>query len=104
MAGGEGKRLRPLTENTPKPMLPINSKPILEHNIERLSKFGISNIYISVKYLADSIKDYFGDSKYSDLNISFIEESTPLGTIGSISKLEIMKVINLDSVPFQIWK
>ncbi len=92
MAGGEGKRLRPLTENTPKPMLPINNKPILEHNIERLSKFGISNIYISVKYLADSIKDYFGDSKYSDLKISFIDESSPLGTIGSISKLEINEI------------
>jgi dTDP-glucose pyrophosphorylase len=92
MAGGEGKRLRPLTKNTPKPMLPVCGKPILHHNIERLSKFGISNIHISVKYLAEIIKNYFDNCKYSDLKISYIDETKPLGTIGSISKLNIEEI------------
>ncbi len=92
MAGGEGKRLRPLTENTPKPMLHISGKPILQLNIERLLKFGVSNIHISVKYLAEVIKNHFDNCNYSDLKISYIDETSPLGTIGSISKLNIDEI------------
>ena len=61
MAGGRGKRLSPLTDKVPKPMLKLGSKPIIEHNIDNLISFGIRNIYISVNYLSEQIKDYFGN-------------------------------------------
>ncbi|MCW3805807.1 nucleotidyltransferase family protein [Plebeiibacterium marinum] len=85
MAGGKGERLRPLTNNTPKPMLPLGNKPIIEHNIDRLISYGIENIYISVNYLADQIKDYFGDGSSKGINIKYLEEEQFLGTIGSVS-------------------
>ncbi len=83
MAGGKGERLRPLTENTPKPMLPLGSKPIIEHNIDRLISFGIENFYISINYLGEQIKDYFGDGTDKGVKINYIEEETFFGTIGS---------------------
>lgn len=85
MAGGKGERLRPLTETTPKPMLQIGNKPIIEHNIDRLIQYGISEIYISINYLGNQIKDYFGDGSKKGISIKYIEETTPLGTIGSVS-------------------
>lgn len=88
MAGGRGQRLMPLTENTPKPMLQIGDKPIIEHNIDRLIKFGISNIYISVNYLADCIKDYFKDGSEKGVNIRYVHEDKPLGTLGSVKLVE----------------
>lgn len=84
MAGGEGKRLRPLTEKTPKPLLKIGGKPIIEHNIDRLAKVGIKNINLSINYLGDQIMDYFGDGATKNLNIKYVKEEKPLGTIGSI--------------------
>lgn len=84
MAGGEGKRLRPLTEKTPKPLLKVGDKPIIEYNIERLKKVGIKNINLSINYLGDQLIDYFGDGKDRDLNIQYVKEDKPLGTIGSI--------------------
>lgn len=84
MAGGEGKRLRPLTEFTPKPLLKVGGKPILEHNIERLKRVGIKNINLSINYLGNQIIEYFGDGVDNELNISYIQEDKPLGTIGSI--------------------
>ncbi len=83
MAGGKGVRLKPYTNDTPKPMLELNGKPILAHNIDRLLAFGIKNIYISVNHLKEQIINYIND-KYKDKNIKFIEETEPLGTIGSI--------------------
>ncbi len=88
MAGGEGKRLKPLTENTPKPLLTIGDKPIMEHNIDRLIYFGISEIFISINYLAEQIKTYFGDGSSKGVNIKYIKEQKPLGTIGSVSLLD----------------
>jgi len=88
MAGGRGQRLMPLTEHTPKPMLPVGDKPILEHNIDRLIKFGIKNIHISVNYLADQIKEYFGDGTEKNVNIEYICEDKPMGTIGSVKLAE----------------
>lgn len=85
MAGGKGERLRPLTNNTPKPMLPLDGKPIIEHNIDRLISYGIENIYISVNYLSKQIMDYFGDGTSKGINIKYIEEKKFLGTIGSVS-------------------
>ena len=67
MAGGFGTRLKPLTNETPKPMLVVGGKPIIEHNIDRLIKFGIKEFYISVKYLKEQIINYFGDVEAREL-------------------------------------
>jgi dTDP-glucose pyrophosphorylase len=88
MAGGVGERLRPLTEKTPKPLLKVGDKPIIEHNIDRLIKFGIDKITISVNYLGDQIKEYFGDGSSKDISISYVKEEVPCGTIGSITLVD----------------
>lgn len=85
MAGGRGKRLSPLTDTIPKPMLPLGEKPIIEHNIDRLISFGIKKIYISVKYLGDQIEEYFGDGSEKGIAIEYIWEDQPLGTAGALS-------------------
>lgn len=84
MAGGEGKRLRPLTETTPKPLLKVGEKPIIEYNIDRLKNVGIKNIHLSVNYLAEQLVEYFGNGEDRALNIQYVKEDKPLGTIGSI--------------------
>lgn len=85
MAGGRGERLLPLTKDTPKPLVPVGSKPIIEYNIDRLIQFGIQNIQISVNYLADMIMNHFNDGSDRGIKISYIRETQPLGTIGSVS-------------------
>ncbi|MCO6494365.1 MAG: nucleotidyltransferase family protein [Bacteroidetes bacterium] len=84
MAGGEGKRLRPLTEKTPKPLLKIGEKPIIEHNIDNLIKVGISNIHLSINYLGNQIEEYFGNGADRNIHITYIKEEKPLGTLGSV--------------------
>ncbi|NEU10285.1 NTP transferase domain-containing protein [Flavihumibacter sp. R14] len=84
MAGGKGKRLMPLTQNTPKPLLKVGGKPIIEYNIDRFIKFGIKNINISINYLGDQLVDYFGDGVNRGATIKYTREDQPLGTIGSI--------------------
>lgn len=84
MAGGEGKRLRPLTENTPKPLLKVGDKPIIEHNIDRLAQVGIKNIYLSINYLGEQLENYFGNGYTKGLNIKYIKETKPMGTVGSV--------------------
>lgn len=84
MAGGEGKRLRPLTESTPKPLLKVGGKPIIEYNIDRLAQVGVKNIYLSINYLGEQLEAYFKDGKEKNLNISYVKEDMPLGTIGSV--------------------
>lgn len=84
MAGGEGKRLRPLTENTPKPLLKVGGKPVIEYNIDRLSQVGIKNVNISINYLGQQIVDFFGNGQSKGIEISYVQEDKPLGTIGSI--------------------
>lgn len=88
MAGGKGTRLLPLTENTPKPLLKLNGKPVLEINIDRLISFGIKNVFISVNYLGEQIKEYLGDGKSKGINIKYINEVKPLGTIGSLRLID----------------
>ena len=88
MAGGRGKRLMPLTDNCPKPMLPIRGKPILEHVIERAKSDGFQNIILSVNYLAEQIINHFEDGKKFNLSITYIHEKEPLGTAGGLSLLE----------------
>ena len=88
MAGGLGTRLRPLTEDTPKPLLEVGKKPILETIIESFAKYGFVNITISVNYKADMIKDYFGDGSKFGINIDYIEEIKRLGTAGALGLLQ----------------
>lgn len=100
MAGGFGTRLRPMTEDVPKPMIPVGEKPVLEHIINRLSGCGIKEIKITTHYLSDKIKDYFGDGKNFDVTLDYINEENPLGTAGALSQIEDAKdpllVINGD--------
>jgi dTDP-glucose pyrophosphorylase len=91
MAGGKGERLRPLTENFPKPLLKVGDKPILEHTIDRLIRYGISNFSISVNYMASLLKDYFGNGEKKEISIKYIEEKEPLGTIGSLRLISNFK-------------
>ncbi|MDM1086225.1 nucleotidyltransferase family protein [Myroides odoratimimus] len=88
MAGGEGKRLRPLTENTPKPLLKVGDKPIIEYNIDRLINCGIKTINLSINYLGNQLIDYFGDGESKGVSIQYVKEDKPLGTIGSILLVE----------------
>ena len=88
MAGGFGKRLGNLTKNTPKPMLRLNGKPLLQHIIEKLIKEGFREVYISIFYLKNKIKDYFSDGKKFGIKIKYIEEKHPMGTIGCLSLLK----------------
>ncbi|UZH55524.1 nucleotidyltransferase family protein [Salinimicrobium tongyeongense] len=88
MAGGRGKRLSPLTDDIPKPMLPLGEKPIIEHNIDRLISYGIRKIYISVKYLGEQIQDYFGDGSSKGISIEYVWEDKPLGTAGALALVE----------------
>ena len=85
MAGGLGTRLRPLTEDIPKPLLKVGNKPILETIIENFAKYGFVNITISVNYKADMIKEYFGDGSTLGVNIDYIQETKRLGTAGALS-------------------
>jgi dTDP-glucose pyrophosphorylase len=87
MAGGMGTRLKPHTENCPKPLLPIAGKPILEHIIARAKSEGFSNFVIAVHHLGYLIEDYFGDGEKLGVNISYLRESSPLGTAGALSLL-----------------
>jgi len=88
MAGGRGKRLSPLTDTIPKPMLLLGGKPIIEHNIDRLISYGIRKFYISIKYLGEQIQEYFGDGSKKGISIEYIWEDKPLGTAGSLSLVD----------------
>lgn len=85
MAGGKGRRLRPLTQNCPKPMLPVGKKPMLEHIIVRAKAEGIHNITIAINYLGAMIEEYFEDGANWQMNISYLREVDELGTAGALS-------------------
>jgi dTDP-glucose pyrophosphorylase len=87
MAGGKGVRLRPHTENCPKPMLLVGGKPMLQHIIERARDNGFREILLSVNYLAHIIEDFFGDGSALGVNIGYVHEESPLGTAGSLSMI-----------------
>ncbi len=87
MAGGLGSRLRPLTENCPKPMLHVGGKPILENILEAFVNQGFCNFYISVNYMAETIMDYFGDGSRWGVSIQYLREDKRLGTAGALSLL-----------------
>lgn len=87
MAGGLGTRLRPLTENCPKPMLPIAGKPLLEHIIERAKREGFGHFAIATHYLGGVIEDYFGNGERFGVQIDYLREDMPLGTAGALGLL-----------------
>jgi dTDP-glucose pyrophosphorylase/CBS domain-containing protein len=87
MAGGQGTRLRPLTESTPKPMLPVGDKPIIEHIIQQMQSSGIRRIDISTHYLAEQIKQHLRTGEDYGVEIHYIDEAEPLGTAGALSLL-----------------
>ncbi len=91
MAGGRGQRLSPITDNVPKPLLFVGDKPIIDHNLSRLSIFGIDDFWISVKYLGEQIEDYFGSGEDRNISVKYIWEDEPLGTIGAVSKVDNFK-------------
>ena len=88
LAGGKGTRLKPITDTIPKPMVEICGKPVLEHQVLILKKYGITDIYITVGYLGEKIEAYFGNGKIFGVNIYYIYESMPLGTSGALKYLE----------------
>lgn len=100
MAGGYGKRLMPLTEHTPKPMLPVGDRPLLERTIDRLRESGVQRVAISTHHLAERIIDHFGDGAAHGVELGYISEDQPLGTAGALRLLENvhdpMVVINGD--------
>ncbi|MGD9625710.1 MAG: nucleotidyltransferase family protein [Arcobacter sp.] len=88
MVGGLGTRLRPLTENTPKPMLKVGNKPILQTIIEKFAEYGYTNIIMCVNYKSHMIQDYFGDGKEFGVNIEYVLENQRMGTAGALSLLK----------------
>ena len=84
LAGGMGKRLRPLTDDKPKPMIPISNKPILEWQIDWLKSHNIRDIVLCTGYMGDNISEYFGNGEKFDVNIEYSKEEEPLGTGGAL--------------------
>lgn len=91
MAGGRGQRLQPLTDTIPKPLLKVGMKPIMEHNLDRLSLFGIDDFWVSVKYLGEQIENHFGNGREKNINIEYVWENDPLGTIGAVAQINNFK-------------
>ena len=87
MVGGQGVRLRPHTENCPKPMLPVAGKPMLEHIIERAKLEGFNHFVLATHYLAHMVEEYFGDGSLWQVKIDYLREKSPLGTAGAIKLL-----------------
>src|SRR5206468_8486834 len=84
MAGGEGTRLRPLTSNQPKPMVPIVGKPCMEHILELLERHGFDDVIVTLAFMPQAIRSYFGDGESLGLAIEYSVEESPLGTAGSV--------------------
>jgi dTDP-glucose pyrophosphorylase len=88
LAGGEGKRLRPITYSTPKPLVEVNKKSLLEHNINFLSSYGIKDLFISVHYMADQIIEHTDRLKNNEITLTYIKEESKLGTAGPLALIE----------------
>lgn len=88
MAGGDGKRLRPLTEATPKPLLRVGGKPLLEILVERLRAAGVRSFHITVRHKSEMIEEHFGDGSRHDVGIRYVREREPLGTVGALALLD----------------
>src|SRR5918995_645242 len=88
MAGGQGTRLRPLTSNQPKPMIPIVNVPCMEHIVKLLERHGFTDIAVTLQFMPDEIRDYFGDGSEWNVNIRYSVEDAPAGTAGSVKMAE----------------
>jgi len=88
MAGGFGKRLLPLTENIPKPMLHVGDRPLLQRIVEQLALTGIRRVNLTTHYMAEKIRDHFGDGSAFGVDINYVAEDQPLGTAGALSLIE----------------
>lgn len=88
MAGGQGSRLRPMTETLPKPMLPVGERPIMEIIVEQLREAGIQRVNVATHYLPEKIKEHFGDGSAFGVKLSYLTEERPLGTAGALGLLE----------------
>jgi dTDP-glucose pyrophosphorylase len=87
-AGGEGQRLRPLTENLPKPMVEVGGRPLIEHAVERLARTGVGRVHVAVNYMAEVIRGHLRDGADLGAAVSYIEETTRLGTAGALALIE----------------
>jgi dTDP-glucose pyrophosphorylase len=100
MAGGFGTRLRPFTEDTPKPMLQVGKKPLMEHMIDQIRSAGIHNVHVTTHYLPEKIHDHFGDGGEFGVELNYVPEEEPLGTAGALGLLkerhEPLLVVNGD--------
>jgi len=88
MAGGQGLRLRPLTEELPKPMLEVGGRPLMEIIVEQLKTSGVRRIHVTGHHKAEKIIQHFGDGKNFDVQMSYVEEEKPLGTVGALSLMD----------------
>ncbi len=88
MAGGQGTRLRPLTSDQPKPMIPIAGVPCMEHIVNLLARHGFTDIVVTLQFMPDAIQDYFGDGSNWNVNITYSIEESPAGTAGSVKMAE----------------
>jgi mannose-1-phosphate guanylyltransferase / phosphomannomutase len=88
MAGGEGTRLRPMTANQPKPLLPVVNKPIMEHVLRLLKRHGFTETVVTVQFLAALVRNYFGDGEEIGMRLSYATEEMPLGTAGSVKNAQ----------------
>jgi dTDP-glucose pyrophosphorylase/CBS domain-containing protein len=100
MAGGYGKRLMPLTETVPKPMLPVNGRPLLEHTLDKLRQAGIRSVNVATHYMGERIVEHFNDGSEFGVHLNYFQEKEPLGTAGALAKMdsgtEPLLVINGD--------
>lgn len=90
MAGGEGSRLRPITANRPKPLVPVVNKPIMHHIVDLVQRHGFDEVVATLHYLADEIQTYFGDGSDLGVKMHYSVEETPLGTAGSVKQAEAL--------------
>src|SRR6266699_592585 len=88
MAGGEGTRLRPMTANQPKPLLPVANRPIMEHVLRLLKRHGFDETVVTVQFLAALVRNYFGDGEEFGMSLQYATEDIPLGTAGSVKNAE----------------
>ncbi len=88
MAGGEGTRLRPMTANQPKPLLPVVNKPIMDHVLRLLRKHNFDETVVTVQFLASMVRNYFGDGEEFGMSLQYATEDIPLGTAGSVKNAE----------------
>src|SRR5436305_14464051 len=84
MAGGEGSRLRPLTSNQQKAMMPLANRPMMEHIIRLLREHGFDELIVTVAFMANNVRTYFGNGAEFGVTIQYATEETPLGTAGSV--------------------